>query len=115
MLPADIADGPAGQLLLSELLAWLERLERIWADGAYQGLVGWAQEELDVAVEIVGKLAGQRGFVALPKRWIVEQVFGSLGRHRRLARDYEFWPQTAESAIYIASIHRSLKRLTVGS
>ena len=70
---------------------------------------------MGVVVEIVSKLAGQEGFVPLPKRWRVEQTFGCLGRNRRLARDYEFWPENAESALYIASIHRSLKRLTAAA
>jgi len=115
VLPADIADAAGARALLPELQTWLGRLERLWADGAYQGLVEWAREELGVVVEIVSKLAGQEGFVPLPKRWRVEQTFGCLGRNRRLARDYEFWPENAESALYIASIHRSLKRLTAAA
>jgi transposase len=111
-LPADITDADGARALLPELADRLPRLERLWADGAYQGLGAWAERQFGWTVEIVNKLAGQQGFVPLPKRWIVEQVFGSLGRHRRLARDYEFWPQTAEAVVYIASIHRSLKRLT---
>jgi len=112
VLPADISDREGGRMVLADLRTWLERLERIFVDGAYRGLTEWARTELDVTLEIVSKLADQQGFVPLPKRWIVEQMLGSLGRHRRLAKDYEFWPQTAESAIYIASINRSLKRLT---
>lgn len=112
VLPADIADGDGARVLLPELAPRLERLARIWTDGAYGGIVAWAQERFGWTVEVVSKLAGQMGFVPLPKRWLVEQTFGCLGRNRRLARDYEFWACNAESVVYIASIHRSLKRLT---
>jgi transposase len=36
----------------------------------------------------------KRGFVLLPRRWVVERSFGWLGRFRRLARDYERLEQT---------------------
>ena len=98
--------------MLEQAVPRLARLRRIWTDGAYAGLVTWAAARFGLAVEVVGKLAGQVGFVPLPKRWLVEQSFGCLGRNRRLARDYEFWAWNAESAVYIASIQRSLKRLT---
>lgn len=49
----------------------------------------------------MSKLAGQVGFVPLPKRWLVEQSFACLGRNRRLARDDEFWPCNVESVVSI--------------
>jgi transposase len=41
-----------------------------------------------------------RGFVILPKRWIVERLFAHLMRTRRLARDYERRTTSAEAMIY---------------
>jgi transposase len=35
----------------------------------------------------------KKGFVLLPKRWVVERSFGWLARFRRLSRDYERLPQ----------------------
>ncbi|WP_139111361.1 transposase, partial [Ralstonia pickettii] len=36
----------------------------------------------------------KKGFVLLPRRWVVERSFGWLNRFRRLARDYERLPET---------------------
>ncbi len=43
-------------------------------------LVAWVQRVLKLSLEIVSKQAGQRTFVVLPKRWIVERTFGWFGR-----------------------------------
>jgi len=112
VLPADVDDRAGARPLLEKLAPHLPRLATIWADRGFTGdLVEWAKERFGWTLEIVSKLAGQVGFVALPKRWRVEQSYGCLGRCRRLARDYEFWPANAETAIYLASIHRLLNRL----
>ena len=48
------------------------------------------------------KLEGaKRGFVLLPRRWIVARSFGWLARVRRLARDYEQLPQTVAAFLYM--------------
>ena len=54
----------------------------------------------------------QQTFVLLPKRWVVERTFGWLMNHRRLVRDYELLPKSAEAIIYIAMIRNMLRRLT---
>lgn len=57
------------------------------------------------------KLQGQRGFVVLAKRWIVERTFAWLGRYRRLSKDYEADPQSSENWIRSAMIHVMVRRL----
>lgn len=52
-----------------------------------------------------------RGFVVLPRRWVVERTFAWLGRSRRLSKDYEALPETGEAWVRIAMIHLMLKRL----
>lgn len=52
-----------------------------------------------------------KGFVVLPKRWIVERTFGWLGRYRRHSKDYERNIASSEAMIYIAMTHVMLKRL----
>lgn len=42
-----------------------------------------------IKLEVVKHPQAKRGFVLLPRRWVVERSFGWLGRFRRLARDYE--------------------------
>jgi transposase len=52
-----------------------------------------------------------KGFVLLPKRWVVERTWGWLNWCRRLSKDYEILPETAETFIYVAMIRIMLKRL----
>jgi transposase len=62
----------------------------------------------------LGKLRSekkQKGFVLLPKRWVVERTFGWLAWCRRLNRDYEVLPETSETWIYIAMIRLIVRRL----
>lgn len=46
----------------------------------------------------------KKGFVVLPKRWVVERTFGWLNWCRRLSKDYERLVETSETFIYIAMI-----------
>lgn len=50
-----------------------------------------AQQASDhgIQLEVVKHTEAKKGFVLLPRRWVVERTFGWLGRFRRLARDYE--------------------------
>ena len=57
----------------------------------------------------------QRGFLVLPRRWVVERPLGWFSRNRRLSKDYEKLPEVSEALIYLASIHRMLKHLRPNS
>lgn len=94
------------------------RLVLVWADASYAGqLVAWVQRVqrvqrvLKLHVEIVSKQAGQRTFVVLPKRWIVERTFAWLGRYRRLSKDDEQNTRSSDAWIYLAMIHLMTRRL----
>ena len=88
------------------------RLETIWADGGYAGkLVKWAKRYLGWTIEIVKRSAIAKGFVLLPKRWIVERTFSWFENYRRLSKDYEYSPDTSETMIYIAMTHLMVRRL----
>jgi putative transposase len=81
-------------------------------DGAYAGqFEDWVQAHLGWRVVVVHKLAEQVGFAVLPKRWIVERSLAWLGRHRRLAKDFEHLSECAEAHLLIASFSLMLKRL----
>jgi putative transposase len=54
-------------------------------------------------VEIVRRPPEVKGWLVLPKRWIVERTFSWLGRYRRLSRDYEHTVASSEAMVYIAS------------
>jgi putative transposase len=111
---ANMNDGQAAILLLSVLPKILfKRLKRIWADGGYRGnFVDWIAEKFKkIIVDITLRSDDQKGFEVVPWRWVVERSFAWLGIYRRLSKDYEFWYKHSESMIYIASIHRLLRRL----
>jgi putative transposase len=88
------------------------RLELIWADGAYGGdLVEWVKRFFGWALEVVKRPKEQKGFVVLPRRWVVERTLGWLGRYRRLSKDYEQHPASEEAIILIAMINLMVHRL----
>lgn len=61
-----------------------------YADQGYTGADAKAAAKAEnVELEIIKHTEAKRGFVLLPKRWVVERTFAWLGRSRRLARDYE--------------------------
>ena len=111
---ANMNDGQAAIALLKTLPKVLfKRLKRIWADGGYRGeFVEWvAQQFKKIIVDITLRSDDQKGFEVVPWRWVVERSLAWLGAYRRLSKDYEFFTHLSESLIYLASIHRLLKRL----
>jgi len=88
------------------------RLRRLFADQAYQGeFVDLVQCSWNLDVEIVRKPQSHTGFVALPRRWVVERSIAWTSRHRRLAKDDERLPESTEAFVYLAFIHLMLQRL----
>jgi putative transposase len=112
---ASADDGTFAPEVLGRLTAeHRARLELIWADGRYHNhrLGRWpAKTGVGYRVEVVGRPAGSKGFVKLPRRWVAERTFAWLGRYRRNSRDYEYFPSSSESMIRISSIHRMLRHL----
>jgi putative transposase len=74
--PADIQDRDGGIMLLSTLFGTYPFLEKLFADSAYQGHVfhaALAKILPHLKTEIVRRSDQAKGFVVLPKRWIVER------------------------------------------
>ncbi len=111
--PANVQDRAIARLLLAGLGPLVPRLKKIWADGAYSGkeLARWCEEQGGWEIEVVKRDKEAKGFEVLPKRWIVERMFGWLRRDRRLAKDYERKVQTSETLIEVAMIRLMLRRL----
>jgi putative transposase len=105
VLPADVQDRDGAKALLGRLPA-LPRLAVIWADGAYPAIIDWVKDTFGWALVTILRPVGVKGYVHLPKRWIVERTFGWLGRYRRLSKDYEANPASSEAWVYIAMTHR---------
>jgi putative transposase len=111
----NVQDRDSAMALLVRLRHQFSRLRLIWADQAYTGdLAAWLwglRPWRKVRLDIVKRPEGTKGFLLLPKRWIVERTFAWLGRYRRLAKDYEYLTQTSEAMIRVAMIHLMVRRL----
>ena len=86
----------------------------IWADSKYHNhaLNAWKAEQADLLwrLEIVSRPPESAGFVLLPKRWVVERMFGWLGRARRLSKDDERRTDSSECMIRLRGIQVILSR-----
>jgi transposase len=81
-------------------------------DGAYGGeLVEWVKTLFGWVLEIVKRPKGQKEFVVLLRRWVVERTLGWLLRYRRLSKDYEEREASEEAIIMIAMINLMVYRL----
>ncbi len=78
-----------------------------------------AAQEHGICLEVVKLPEAKRGFVLLPRRWVVERSFGWMSRFRRLARDYERLVTTLVGMHFIAFVclllHRAMPLLAGGS
>jgi len=89
------------------------RLKVLFADSAYgrNGLPDWVREMFGWLLQTVLRPVEVKGFVVLPKRWIVERTFAWLARYRRHSKDYERKTDTSEAMIYIAMINLMSRRI----
>jgi putative transposase len=110
---ANIQDYDGARQVLQQAPGQSSRLQKVIADGMYpkNGLGDWVKQHFRFILEIVTRDKEQKGFVVLPKRWIVEPTLAWLGRNRILSKEYEHLTQTSESDVYIASIRLMLRRL----
>jgi putative transposase len=110
--PADVQESDGAQLVLTKARATPSRLAKVWVDGGYKAwLVQWAQAELGLALDVVRREPGSKGFAVLPRRWVVERSFAWLGRYRRFSKDYEALTATSEAMIWAAFGTTMLRRL----
>jgi putative transposase len=107
---AGIQDRVGARAVLMRLFRRLDRLTKVFADGGYTGtLIEWAREMFGYDVEVV-KRNELHAFKILPKRWIVERSFAWMGWSRRLSKDYELRPTSAEAMLWISFTHTLLRR-----
>jgi transposase len=64
-----------------------------------------------ITLEVVKHTAAKKGFVLLPRRWVVERSFGWMARFRRLARDYERLATTLAGWHWVAFVYLMLHRV----
>jgi putative transposase len=108
---ANVQDRDAVPHLLKEGKGASSRLTNVLVDGAYTGdVVEEASKHTGIDVTMV-KRPDIKGFVVVPKRWIVERSFGWLNRDRRLSKDYERTTASSEAWIQLSFIHTATRWL----
>jgi putative transposase len=138
---AKVPDQDGLKLLLDSACTAVSGLKHLWLDAGYEGRGRrWAEEVLSLSVQIVRKpqkpvpekvamiwaeewakegqkvgwqkLMPKRGFVVLPRRWVVERTFSWLSQNRRrMSKDYERLCASAEAFIYVAMTRLMVRRL----
>jgi putative transposase len=138
---AKVPDQDGLKLLLDSARTAVSGLKHLWLDAGYEGRgKRWVEEEvLGLSVEIVRrppkpvaeevartwaqewakegqkvdwqKLMPPRGFVVLPRRWVVERTFSWLGQNRLMSKDYERLCATSEAFVYVAMTRVMVRRL----
>ena len=110
---ANISEKAGAKILLEKFKHCFPRLRLIWADGGYNGqpMIDWVQQICGWTWEVIKRSDDTKGFVLIPRRWVVERTFAWLGRYRRLSKDYEGNTKHSEAMIYLAMINLMLKRL----
>ena len=112
--PANIQDRDGGILVMATLFGMFPFLQKLFADGGYQGpqfANALAKTLPHVKVEIVKRPDTAVGFKLVPKRWIVERTIAWLNRCRRLAKDWENLNRKALAFLRLASIRLMLRKL----
>lgn len=72
---AAVQDRDGARLLLQKLVGFCKKLRLIWVDGGYRGpLIDWVAENFSFRLKPVLRPEGQKGFVLLARRWVVEIV-----------------------------------------
>jgi putative transposase len=138
---AKVPDEDGIKLLLESACDRFPRLSHLWVDAGYRGRGRrWAEEGMGLSVDVVRRppkpvpekvartwaeewskegrkvdwlrLMPPRGFVVLPRRWVVERTFAWLDQYRRMSKDYERLCATGEAFIYAAMTRLMVRRLS---
>ena len=110
---ANVQDRDGAPHLLQAIRYAFPWLRHVFADSAYAGgkLRAALAQLGDWVIEIVRRSDDAKGFVLLPRRWVVERTLAWLNRNRRLAKDFEATIESAVTWLYIASVKLMSRRL----
>ena len=111
--PANVQDRDGAPALLESARGLVPWLRHVFADGGYAGdkLKDALKDHGEWTIEIVKRSDAAKGFVLLPRRWVVERTLAWLNRNRRLAKDVERTIESAVTWLYIASVKLMSRRL----
>ncbi len=98
---------------VEKTLGWtVEIVSRPRKPAPEEVLMAWAKEWAKEGVAVDWqKLLPPRGFVVLPRRWVVERTFSWIDQNRRMSKDYERLASSSEAFIYVAMSRLMVRRL----
>ena len=110
--PADADDrAQVGRLAEAVQAATGDHVDLAYVDQGYTGeKPAKAARQYGIELEVVRLLEVKRGFVLLPRRWVVERSFAWATRFRRLVKDYEHYPSTLADLHIVAFVCLMLKQ-----
>ncbi len=110
---ADIQDRDGGPLLFKHIRERYPFVTHIFSDGGYAGeqFSTKLAEHGEYSIEIIKRSDTAKGFVLLPRRWVVERTLAWLSRNRRLAKDFEATIESATAWVFLASIQLLTRRI----
>lgn len=114
---AGVSD-PAGAKRLCRQLGpdRFPRLALFWADSKYHNydLYAYMDGKVEWDIRVVSRPGGTKGWVKLPRRWVVERTYAWLGRYRANSKDYERCNRSSEGMLYAGMTRLMLNRLSPG-
>ncbi len=110
---AGLQDRDGAAVVLDKIRQRFPWLELVWADSAYNAhqVKDAVAKSPGLRLEIVKRADDMKGFIVLPRRWVVERTFSWFGRNRRLAKDYENLAETLTAFVTLAAIQFTIRRL----
>jgi putative transposase len=112
---ANVDDAQGAQKLFEEMPGGCyPRLQVVWGDSKYHNyaLEKWmVDHRLPYRIAVVSRPEDKKGWVKLPKRWVVERTLAWLGRYRRLSKDYEKRTETSAAMVQVSAVQQMLRRL----
>lgn len=110
---AGIQDRDGAARVFDKIRQRFNWLKLVWADAGYNArqVNEAVAREPSLRIEIIKRSDDMKGFVVLPRRWVVERTFSWFGRNRRLAKDYENLAATLTTFVTLAAIQLGIRRL----
>ncbi|MFJ8025353.1 IS5 family transposase [Streptomyces sp. NPDC096311] len=109
---ASAHENHVGARLLDKVAQQTDTAKKALVDQGFKSAVVDHGTRLGIDVEIVQRNPADKGFIPQTKRWIVERAYGILTMYRRLVREYDHRPRSAESRVYWAMTDVMTRRLT---
>ncbi|GAB4047854.1 hypothetical protein GCM10028810_32370 [Spirosoma litoris] len=108
---ANEADGPASLALVSDVLWYGDRVEKVFGDGAYGGVFAKELTRWGINFERASRPESAQGFVPVAKRWVVERTIAWTNFFRRTIKDYEYTLSSSVGWLLLANIQLMLQRI----